>query len=341
MSKPLPLGKLPPHLLTEFLRHFSQSDPSLLLGPGIGLDCAILDLGDRLLALKSEPITFITEDIGWYAVQIACNDIVTTGALPHWMMVTLLLPEAKTTPDLAMSISKQLAAASQEYGITLIGGHTEITTNLDRPIINTTMIGEVTRTDLVTPRGALPGDILLLTQSIPIEGIAILSREFTNRLEGNFSRVEIQQAQNYLVQPGISVFKAARLAHSTGAVHAMHDPTEGGLAAALHEMAQAASCKMIVASKKIPIDPLALRICQHFNIDPLATISSGALLLAVPPEAVETICATLVRHNIPCTPIGQVEKGTPEVLQIINGQSHTLPLPARDEIARVFEEYAP
>ncbi len=136
MSKPLPLGKLPPHLLKEFLYPFPQSDPSLLLGPGVGLDCAILDLGDRLLALKSEPITFITEHIGWYAVQIACNDIVTTGALPRWMMITLLLPESKTTPDLVLSISKQLASASQEYDITLIGGHTEITANLDRPIIN-------------------------------------------------------------------------------------------------------------------------------------------------------------------------------------------------------------
>ncbi len=110
----------------------------------------------------------------------------------------------------------------------------------------------------------------------------------------------------------------------------MHDPTEGGLSAALHEMAEAAGCKIIISSEQIPI-------CQHFNIDPLATISSGALLLAVPPQAVETICAELTNHNIPCTPIGHIKKGSPEVIQTISGKTHPLPLPARDEIARIFE----
>ncbi len=333
----LPLGKLPPQLLKTFLQHFSQEDPSVVLGPGIGLDCAVVDIGDRLLVFKSEPITFVADDIGWYAVQIACNDIASSGARPRWMLVTILLPEGETTPDLVNTIGQQLAKACAAYNITIIGGHTEVTLGLDRPILNTTMIGEVAAERLITPRGAKAGDALLLTQSIPLEGTAILAREFAEQLAGKFTIEEIAQAQNYIYNPGISVYPAAQTAISGGDVHAMHDPTEGGLAAALHELAAACGCTLVLEPEAVPISDLSRRICAHLNVDPFATIASGALLLAVPPAETAAIIDALNGKGIPCSVIGHIETGASGVLQQIGEKRIPLPLPERDEIARMFE----
>ena len=163
MGRNLPVGKLPAGLLANLLAQSPVQDPRVVLRPGIGLDCALVDVGDTLLALKSDPITFATDEIGWYAVQVNANDIATTGAAPRWFLATLLLPEGGATAGLAKAINQQLHSACQEIGVTIVGGHTEITYNLDRPILVGTMIGEVRREDLVTPKGALPGDLLLLT----------------------------------------------------------------------------------------------------------------------------------------------------------------------------------
>ena len=334
----LPLGKLPPALLENLLGHFDLKDPDVLLPPGIGLDCAVLDLGERLLVLKSEPITFVAENIGWYAVQIACNDIATTGAIPRWMLSTILLPEGLTTPGLVDQIGQQLASACRDYGITLIGGHTEITSGLNRPILNTTLIGETTREKLITPRGARPGDILLLTESLPIEGTAILASEYARQLKNVLSAEELTQAQNYTFSPGIGVYRAARTALQAGEIHAMHDPTEGGLAAALHELSQASQCRLILRSEDVPVSSISQRICEAFHLDPLATIASGALLLAVPPNSEAPIQTALAAVGIPCTAIGSVEAGQPQVMQESPSGRCPLPLPARDEIARLFEE---
>jgi hydrogenase expression/formation protein HypE len=140
MRESLPVGKLPLELLQQLLQRAPLADDRVLLGPQVGVDCAVLDLGDRLLVLKSDPITFATADIGRYLVQVNSNDIATTGAIPRWLLVTALLPENQTSPDLVLAIGEQLAAACQEMGISLIGGHTEITHGLERPILAGTLI---------------------------------------------------------------------------------------------------------------------------------------------------------------------------------------------------------
>jgi hydrogenase expression/formation protein HypE len=239
MDFPLPLGKLPPELLARLLAKAPVNDPRVLLGPGIGLDCAVIDLGTQVLVFKSDPITFATDDIGWYAVQINANDVATTGADPRWMLATLLLPEKQTTPALAEKIFDQLVRAANDLQISVVGGHTEVTYGLNRPILVGTLIGEVQRENLVTPAAVQPGDRLLLTKGVPIEGTALLAREFPGRLRPALSEAEIETAAAYLYQPGISVVRDARIATRAGRVTAMHDPTEGGLASALWELAEA------------------------------------------------------------------------------------------------------
>ena len=338
MPSTLPVGKLPPDLLEQLLAQTPVQDPRVLLGPGIGLDCAVLDLGATLLVLKTDPITFATEEIGWYAVQVNANDIATTGARPRWLMTTLLLPEGNTTPEMVATIHADLHETCKQIGVSIIGGHTEITFGLERPILVGTMIGEVDHQNLVTPRGASPGDRILLTKGVPIEATAILAREFTEQLRAQLSPEEIEQASAFLYNPGISVLKDAQIALNAGKVTAMHDPTEGGLSSAMWELAHASNCSLTIDPQAVFIPPLSKRICQVFNLNPLAALASGALLLTASAQHAGNIRRALESEGISCQEIGVVESGPPAVFQISDSGRHDLPLPARDEIARLFEQ---
>ncbi len=331
----LPPGKLPPDLLARMIRRLPTRDPQVRLGPGIGLDCAVIDMGATLWVLKSDPITFASDEIGWYLVQVNANDIATTGARPRWLMATFLLPEKGASPALVEKLADQLARACESIGVTVIGGHTEITTGLERLLAMGTLIGEVAPERLVTPQGIRPGDHILLTKGAPIEATAILARERPERLHGVLSQDEIEAAQDFLYRPGISVLRDAQVAISAGKVTAMHDPTEGGVATALWELAEASGCTLRVDPAAIPIPSLAGKVCQAFGIDPLGAIASGALLLAAAPGDSQSIIQALAAEGIPCAEIGSVEAGIVQVVVAATGQP--LAHPARDEIARVFE----
>lgn len=337
MNPFLPIGKYPSEHLAQLLSRHPVKDHRVVLGPGIGLDCAVLDMGEQLLVLKSDPITFTSEEIGWYAVQVNANDIVTTGAVPRWMLVTLLLPEANATIQMVETIYEQLTQACQSIGVEIVGGHTEVTYNLDRPIIVGTMLGEVARDKLITPRGASPGDRILLTKGVPIEATSILARQFRHQLEPHLTDPEILEASHYLYQPGISVIREAQIAVQVGRVTAMHDPTEGGVAMALWELAEASGRSIYIDPQRIPIPPLSARLCQIFEINPLEAIASGALLLTSPPEDAPLICQACAQAGILCTEIGWVEQGKVGVWQSVDKDVQLLPRPQRDAIARLYE----
>lgn len=337
MNQVLPVGKLPHRLLSQMIAHLPTNGENVLLGPGVGLDCAVLEFGDRCLVLKSEPITFATQQIGWYAVQIAANDIATTGCKPQWMLLTVLLPEGKTTPTGVEHLTYQVGAICQQLGIALIGGHTEVTAGLERPILVTTLIGETDRQHLITPRGAQPGDRLIMTKGIPIEATALLAREFPERVKSVLSDEDLKKAQDFLLHPGISVLPEAEIAVKTGGINAMHDPTEGGIATALWELAQASQTTLVVQPESIYIPELSARVCSLFGLDPLGTIASGALLMAVNPARADDVLAALREQQVHAAEIGWIEKGDAIVLaNTARGRAPFITF-ERDEIARIFE----
>ncbi|MBW1766245.1 MAG: hydrogenase expression/formation protein, partial [Deltaproteobacteria bacterium] len=227
----LPTGKLDVRILCKLLKQYSTTDERVLLGPGIGEDAAAIDMGDRVLIVTTDPITFATNEIGYYSVMVNANDIATTGAEPKWYTVTILLPEGKGTERLVDSIFNQIHQACEKLDISLIGGHTEITYGLDRPILVGQMIGEVQKEALITTSGAEPGDLVLLSKGICIEGTSIIAREKEEDLSSRgISRDIVERARRFLFDPGISIVEEARLAFQAGQVHSMHDITEGGLA---------------------------------------------------------------------------------------------------------------
>ena len=275
------VGKLPADLLSKLLNATAISDPRVLLGPRVGADAAVIDMGDTVLVAKSDPVTFAADRIGWYAVQVNANDIVCLGATPKWFLATVLLPE-DADRALAEDIFDQVTEACAALDVTLIGGHTEITYDLTRAIVSGHMLGEARKVDVVWPGGARPGDALLMTTGIAIEGTALLAREASGMLRaGGMSDSEISAAANLLKSPGISVVHAARTASTAATIHAMHDPTEGGLATGLSEMASAATVGLVVDASAVHVLPETQAVCNVLGLDPLGLMASGALLMAV------------------------------------------------------------
>ena len=328
------VGKFPPHLLQKLLSKQGVHDPSVLVGPGIGEDAAVIELGDRLLVAKSDPITFATEDIGWYAVQVNANDVACTGGVPRWFLATILVPESFAEDD-AEAVYDQILSACEAMEITLIGGHSEVTFGIDRPIVMGTMLGEVMMDQLVTTGGAVEGDSIVLTGGIAIEGAAILAREDREELiAAGVPASTIDVARKFLYEPGISVVRAARTACSVADIHSLHDPTEGGLVTGLREIAYASGMGLAVEQSSIPVLAECEEICEVLGINPLGLLASGCLLITLPATQVPTLLRTLEEGGIFACEIGQVI--APEEGLIMVGYEGEVPLPefSRDELAR-------
>ncbi|MCJ7735873.1 MAG: AIR synthase family protein [Anaerolineae bacterium] len=336
MKKTYPLGKLPADELARLLTTCEPLDSRVLVGPGIGHDAAVISFGETYLVAKSDPITFVISDIGWYAVNVNANDLACMGATARWFLATLLLPENRTNAELVESIFQQIREACGEMSIELVGGHTEITHGLDHPIVLGCMLGEVTPEKLVRPGGAQPGDTLIVTKGIAVEGTAIIAQE--KRAEvAEFDEAFLAHCRGFLRDPGISVVRDAEIATAAGAVHAMHDPTEGGLATGLWELAAASGCGLEVDEGAIPILPETRELCDKLNLDPLGLIASGSLLMAVDPDDAQNILDALQNEGIDAAAVGRVVEDHARVVLMDEDAERPMPQFARDEITRLFE----
>ncbi|MDE2968816.1 MAG: AIR synthase-related protein [Chloroflexota bacterium] len=326
-------GKLPVDLLARLLSGTAQPDPRVLQGPSVGADAAVIDVGDRLLIAKADPVTFATDRIGWYAVQVNANDVACMGGTPRWFLATVLLPEG-APESLAVAVHEQITAACDAIGVTLVGGHTEVTYGLTRPIVSGQMLGEATRDTVVWPGGARPGDALILTQGIAIEGTSVLAHETADALlAAGMTQAEVSAAASLLDAPGISVVRAAHAAVRAG-VTAMHDPTEGGLATGLSELAAAAKAGLEVDGAAVRVLPETSAVCRALDLDPLGLLASGSLLAAAVPERAEAVLAALAAEGIPAAIIGRVTEASAGLRLRTPDGLCDLPGYPRDELAR-------
>ena len=334
------VGKLPNELLARLLARIQRRDPRVLLGPGVGRDAAVIDAGgERLLVAKSDPVTFASDHIGWYAVHVNANDVACMGARPAWFLATVLLPEG-ATEEQASEVFGQVLEACEVLGVEPVGGHTEITYGLDRPIVVGAMLGEVEREALVQPAGAREGDALILSKGIAIEGTAVLAREAGERLQRlGVPESTLERARGYIFEPGISVVAEASTACGAvrgagGTVHAMHDPTEGGLATALYELAEATGLGLRVEEDAITVLPETRAICSAASLSPLGLLASGALLIVVAEEDCGTALAALGEAGIEARRIGSMVKQEAGVIIGSHAGTETVPRFPRDEVAR-------
>ncbi len=335
----LPAGKLPPRLLAQLLAGLPTDDPRLLVGPTVGEDAAVIDFDPAaatLLVAKTDPITFATDEIGHYAVNVCANDIAVAGALPRYYFPTLLLPAASTDPALVERIYAQVGAACRALGIVVAGGHSEVTPAVIQPVIAGAMLGEVTRGRFVRSGGCRVGDALLLAGSVPLEGASIIARERrADLLARGWSPDALDAAASFLHDPGISVLAPAHAAAEAGLVTAMHDPTEGGVATGLAEMATASGVGMAVDLDTIPVPPLARALCAAYGLDPLGTIASGALLAAAAPQDVNRLLALWRGLGWPAAVIGHVRPAADGLTATRSGRPLPFPFFAVDELTQL------
>ena len=339
MGQTLPVGKLPPEQLADLLaKHtFSLPGDQVLVYPGVGEDAAVIDMGQRWLVAKTDPITFATDEIGWYAVHVNANDVASSGGVPRWFLSTLLLPEGSADGALVEQIMAQIAAACRSLDVVPCGGHTEVTYNLDRPIVVGVMLGEIEPGNLVRSSDVQVGDTILLAKGVAVEGTAIIALEKGEELQEHFTPQFLERCQQFLRDPGISVVRASRVAVRAAPVHAMHDPTEGGLATGLWELALASGVGLDVDGDSIPIFDETRQLCQVFGLDPLGVIASGALLIATASSDATAVCAALRGEGIPCAPIARAVPATEGLQLRTRGGTQPLLRYDQDEITRLFE----
>ncbi len=331
-------GKLPPGLLSELLSEFAANDPRVRVGPKVGEDCAVIEMGNRLLIAKSDPVTFVADRIGWYTVQVNANDIACTGGVPRWFLPTILLPPNIDENEIR-AIFSDIAMACRELGVSVVGGHTEVSVGIPRPIVAGTMLGELdSSANLISSSGAQDGDSIIVTTGLAIEGTAILARAFAadlSRLGVNDD--DIARAADYLGKPGISVVSAARALCDSVDVHSMHDVTEGGVITALREVAIGSDVGLVVEAESMPILPESGTICQVLGIDPLGLLGSGALVATLSSSDVPRALRALDATGVSGWEVGQIMEADEGLWMIDRTGDNALPEFRRDELARYLE----
>jgi len=339
MGVPLPYGKLPNRLLHDFLNQFIFDDPSLLINPGVGEDIAAVDIESReVLVLKADPITFATDSIGQYAVLVNANDIATSGAIPQWFLTTLFFPGG-TTPSQIQHVFEELKSFCRQWGITLCGGHTEITDAVNRPIVAGMMAGTVARRELIDKRRMEKGDRVLLTKGVAVEGTAIIAREFGVRLKKlGLAAGEIERCRQFL--DNISIITEAKIAAATAGTSAMHDITEGGLATALEELSMAGGRIISVDTDNIPVYPETRKICDLLDINPLGLIGSGSLLICCTSKDCKKLVEDIGAAGVDITPIGEVMERGQGIRAYKRKKQVPWPAFEVDEITKLFKGFA-
>lgn len=334
-GRSLSAGKLPNAFLGELLALYRIEDPSVIVGPSVGEDTAAVDIdGYPVLVLKSDPITFATKAIGRYAVLINANDMATAGVDARWMLATLLLPCGFSRSQVRQIFS-DLNTACTDEGITLCGGHTEITDAVNRPVVTGMMTGTIARDDLIRKDRMAPGDRVLVTKTIAVEGTAIVAAEFAGLLlEKGMSVEEIERCRRLASM--ISILPEARIAWRVGGVSALHDVTEGGIATAVAELSQAGGRGLRIRKEAVPVFTETRRIGRLLGIDPLGLIGSGSLLICCRPDRADRLVAELTQSGIAVADIGEVTDGLPGVEAFENGSPAEWPNFAVDEITRLF-----
>ena len=335
LGLPLPHGKLPNELLGRYLCGLGPADPAVLVPAGIGEDVAALAIDDvDTLVAHGDPITLSSHRLAAYAVLVNANDIAASGGLPRWLLTTVLLPSG-STPSQALALLCDLDEAAKSAGVALVGGHTEVSDAVTRPVVSATMLGTMRRAELRDKSEALPGDLVIITKALAVEGTALLAEELGERLHA-LGMGERERAACRGLLDRMSVVPEARIAAGFTGVRAMHDITEGGLATALRELAVAAGHGMVVHHERVPVLPETRRLCALLGADPLGLVASGSLLICCRPDESERLLHTLARQGVAATVIGEVGARGAGVTALERGLPAPWPDFAADEAARLL-----
>lgn len=333
-EKRLPEGKIPPRVLRELLERLGEG-AGLEVGPALGEDAAVATAGSEpRLVLAADPITFPTADPGWHAAVVNANDVAATGGECRFFLAQVLLPPGTTEARIA-EIADGLRRGCEEVGAVPAGGHTEITAAVGREVIAGTMVGVATAERVKPTGGAREGDMLVVTKGVAIEATAIVAAEREDEVRRVFGEEFQRRAAAFLTDPGISVVEEARIAAGMLEVHAMHDVTEGGIATAVREMADAAGLGAILAEAEVPRFYESKRLMTHFGLDILGAIGSGALLIACAEPETGELLDRLQGAGTPGHVIGRFLRRSSGIQLARGSVRRDLPVFDADELTRL------
>lgn len=325
------IGKVPENVLKRsVMKQLHYKRDEVILGPGIGEDCAALALAeDEILVMSTDPITGTAKDIGKLAIQITANDLASAGAEPIGVMLTILLPDG--TREIALKrIMEQMECACREAKMQILGGHTEVTAVVNQPVVNVAGVAKAKKGSLISTAGARAGMDIVVSKWVGIEGTMIFAKEKEDELKEHFPADFVDTAIGF--DRYLSVVPEAAVA-TQSSVAAMHDVTEGGLFGALWEMAEASGVGLEIDLKKIPIRQETVEICEYFDVNPYGLISSGMMLMAAADG--NALVLALQEAGIPATVIGKATEGNDRVI-IRDEERRFLEPPKTDELYKVL-----
>ena len=330
----VPPGKIPPRLLQRILDLPRKQNQAVVVGPNLGEDAAVLNFDAGMVVATSDPITFPTPRPGYYAVHVNANDVAVMGGKPRFLIVTLIMPPG-SSEERILGIMRDAVETAEGLGITIIGGHSEVSEAVTMPVVSITMLGDLITSKPISTGDGQPGDAIIQVRPMAVEGTSILASEHEDRLETILGRELVERAKQFLYDPGLSVVAPAALAAQRLSVHAMHDPTEGGLATGIKEIALASNTGLSIDEAKILVAPETVRICEALGYDPLGLISSGCLIFTVADEGASRAVAIMTDAGFEAARIGNLTDA-PGQYQITWKDGRTTPLPdfAVDELAR-------
>ncbi len=314
--------------------HFISTDPDIILGAVFGEDVALTRVGEDVLVSHLDPIVGAVNDIGWLAMHVACNDIATSGTPPRWVQLLVLIPD-KEDLELLERIMSDVERAAKEIGVSIIGGHTGYSAALSRPLVAVTALGTLSDRKAVLSGGARPGDHILVSKGIALEGTAILASDFSETATTlGLSRDDLEEAMELFNH--VSVIPEAVLLAKHGAT-AMHDVTRGGILETLLEISRLSGIGMDIDYERIPIPDIADRFSKAFQFDPLKMISSGTLVATVPLIHLEQAEAAMNEAGIYYADIGMIVPGEGVRIRMLEGVRTFHEIHAEeDELARMW-----
>lgn len=329
----LKVGKLDSDVLEKIvIGKIKNKRAEVLVHAGVGEDCATIDFGEYECVLSTDPITASVNDIGRLCIHISCNDIASNGIEPVGILLAVMLPEGTTEHDVSV-IMEQAAEAAAECNVEIIGGHTEITKAVNQPVIVSTAVGRGRKWQSASAEKIKVGDYILMTKKAGIEGTGIIASDRADELRSFLSEEEIEAAKKLLKK--VSVVKDGTAAGSVG-THGMHDVTEGGILGGIWEMCRIAGVGAEVWDDKIPMEPVTRKICEHYGIDCLRLISSGAMLIMAAPDKKDEILEKLAGVGVEASEIGRILPPDEGLYLLRDGKRIEIQPPGADELYRVI-----
>lgn len=326
------IGKVPENVLKRAVfKQIRHRRPEVVLHPGVGEDCSAVAVEeDELLVFSVDPITATDKGTGNFAVHITANDLASSGAEPVGIMTSIILPP-RTREKKLRELMQEIEYACSRLNIEVMGGHTEISDVVNRPVITVTGVGKVKKGRLVSTAGLQPGDELVMTKWAGLEGTAIIAAERREQLLERLPEELVDTAAGFYQY--LSVVPEAAVAMNTG-VSAMHDVTEGGIFGALWEMGAASGVGITANLKKIPIRQETIEVCEVFDLNPYRMMSSGSMLIGC--KNGNLLVSELEKKGISAAVIGSVNESNDRVI-INDYETRFLEPASSDELYKIYE----